>query len=76
MYESESVVTQQCLTVTIWTVAHQAPLNMGFPRQEYWSWLPFLPPGHLPNPEIESEALALACGLFTTEPPGKLIFSH
>ena len=35
-----------------WTVAHQAPLFMGFPRQKYWSGLPF-PPGDLPNPGIE-----------------------
>ena len=35
------------------TVAHQAPLFMGFPRQEYWSGFPFPSPGHLPNPGIE-----------------------
>ena len=35
------------LFFTPWTVAHQAPLSMGFPRQEYWSWLPFPPPGDL-----------------------------
>ena len=40
--------------VTLWTVAHQAPLSMGFSRQEYWSGLPCLPPGTLPNPEIKS----------------------
>ena len=39
--------------VTLWTVAHQAPLSMGFPREEYWSGLPFLPPGDLPNPGME-----------------------
>ena len=39
--------------VTPWTVAHQAPLSMGFPRQEYWNGLPFLSPGDLPNPGIE-----------------------
>ena len=38
---------------TPWTVAHQASLSMGFPRQEYWSELPFSSPGHIPNPEIE-----------------------
>ena len=37
----------------LWTVAHQAPLSKGFFRQEYWSGLPFHPPGDLPNPEIE-----------------------
>ena len=39
-------------SVTPWTVAHQAPLFMGFPRQEYWSRLPFPPPGHLLNPGL------------------------
>ena len=41
------------LFATLWTVTHQAPLAMGFPRQEYWSGLPFPPPGDLPNPGIE-----------------------
>ena len=36
-----------------WTVAHQAPLSMGFSRQEYWSGLPFPSPGDLPNPGME-----------------------
>jgi len=39
--------------VTLWTVALQAPLFMGFSRQEYWSGLTFPPPGDLPNPGIE-----------------------
>ena len=42
-----------------WTVAHQGPLSMGFPRQEYWSGLPFLPPGDLPNPGIKPESPVL-----------------
>ena len=37
------------LSATPWTVAHQAPLSMGFPKQEYWSGLPFPSPGDLPN---------------------------
>ena len=41
------------IPVTPWTVAHQAPLSMGFPRQEYWSRLPFPPPGALPDPGTE-----------------------
>ena len=41
------------LFVTLWTVAYQAPLAMGFSRQEYWSGLPFPSPGDLPNPGIE-----------------------
>ena len=41
------------LSETLWTVAHQAPLSIRFSRQEYWSGLPCLPPGNLPNPGIE-----------------------
>ena len=55
---------------TPWTVAHQAPLSMGFSRQEYWSALPFPPPGDLPDPEIEPVSPALAGGFFPAEPPG------
>ena len=51
------------------TVARQAPLSMGSPRQEYWSGLPLPPPGHLPHPGIELTSPALAGGFFTT---GKL----
>ena len=54
-----------------WTVACQAPLSMGFPRQEYWSRLAFPSPGDLSNPGIEHTSPALAGGFFTTE-PGKL----
>ena len=62
---------QLCLTlfVNLCTVARQAPLSMGFSRQESWSELPCLPPGDLPNPEIESMSLmspTLAGGFFTT----------
>ena len=42
------------LFVTLCTVAHQSPLSMGFPRQEYWSGLPFTPPGDLPDPKMEA----------------------
>ena len=56
---------------TQWTVACQAPLSMGFPRQEYWSGLPFPPPGDLPHPGMEIVSPALAGGFFTTEPSGK-----
>ena len=59
------------------TVACKAPLSMGFPRQEYWSELPFPSPGHLPNPKIEPACLMspeVAGGFFTTsttwEAPG------
>ena len=47
------------LFATPWTVAYQAPLSMGFSRQEYWSGLPFPSPGDLPNPGIEPGSLAL-----------------
>ena len=54
------------------TAAHQVPLSMGFPSQEYWSGLPFPSPGDFPNPGIESMSPALAGRFFTNEPPGKL----
>ena len=57
------------LFVTSWTVAHQVPLSMKFPRQEYWSGLPFPPPGNLPDPGIEPGSLtsfASAGRSFTT----------
>ena len=47
------------LLVTLWTVALQAPLSMGFPRQEYWSGLPFSSLGDLPDPGIEQCLLCL-----------------
>ena len=57
--------------MTPWTVAHQAPLSMGFPRQEYWSVLPFPSPGDLSGPGIEPTVSCLAGGFFTHEPPGE-----
>ena len=51
--------------------ACQAPLSMGFSRQEYWSGLPFLPPGDIPDPGIKALSPALAGGFFTPEPSGK-----
>ena len=60
--------------VTPWTVAHQAPLSMGFHRQEYWSGLSFPPPGDLPSPGTEPVSpvsLALAGRFFTVTQPGK-----
>ena len=56
------------------TVDCQAPLSMGFPRQEYWTGLPFLSPGDLPNPGIEPSSPALADRFFTTEPLRKTHF--
>ena len=57
------------LCATLWSVAHQASLPMGFCRREYWSGLPCPPPGDLPNPGIKPESLmspALAGRFFTT----------
>ena len=71
------------LFVTLWTVAHQAPLSMRFLRQEYWSGLPFPPPGDLPKPGLEptSPVTPILAGrlmwvflfvcFLTTELPGK-----
>ena len=56
---------------TSWTIAHKAPLSVGFPRQEHWSRLPFPSPGDLLDPGIQPESPALAGVFFTTEPPGK-----
>ena len=53
------------------TVAHQAPLSMGFSRQEYWSGLPFSSPGDLPNSGIEPRSPALQANSLPSEPPGK-----
>ena len=52
-------------------VARQAPLLMGFPRQEYWSRLPFPSPGDLTHSGVEPKSSALADGFFSTEPPRK-----
>ena len=54
------------LFATQWTVAHQAPLSMGFSRQENWSSLPFPVPWYLPNPGMEPTSPALAGEFFTT----------
>ena len=59
------------LYATPWTVTHQVYLSKGFPGQEYWRALPFLSPGDLLDPGIESVSPALAGRFFTTEPPGK-----
>ena len=56
---------------TPWTVAHQVLLSMGFSKQEYWSRLPFPPPGDLPDPGTEHTSLAWAGRFFITEPTGK-----
>ena len=68
--EKKVLVSQSCLTLCYpMTVAHQAPLSIGFSRQEYWSGLLLPSPGDLPNPGIEPASLmspALASRFFTT----------
>ena len=57
------------LLVARWIVACQAPLSIGFPRQEYWSGLPFPTPGDLPDPGVKTEphtSPSLAGGFFTS----------
>ena len=62
------------LFATLWTVARQAPLSMGFSRQEYWSGLPWLPPRDLPTQGLNPGLLCLLhwqAVLFPLVPPGK-----
>ena len=58
--------------MTLWTIAHQASLSMGFFRQEYWSGLPFPPPGDLPDPGVETTSPALQVDSLPAEPLEKL----
>ena len=72
---------QSCLTLCdpVDYIACQAPLSMGFPRQEYWSGLPCPPPGDLPDPGIKPTSLmspALASGLFTTSTIWEALLFH
>ena len=70
-----ALVSKSWLTLlTPWTVACQAPLSMGFFRQEYWSGLPFPSPGDLPNPGIEPRSPALQADSLPTELWGKSTF--
>ena len=62
-------------SVTSWTVAHQAPLSMGFSRQEYWSGLPLLPPEYFPDPGTELRSPVLQANSLLFEPPGVPISS-
>ena len=63
------LVAKSCLTlVTLWIVACQTPLSMGFSRQDYWSGLPFPSPGDLPDPGIESGSPRLQADALPCEP--------
>ena len=67
-YCGGGLVTKSCPTLAIpWTAACQAPLSMGFSRQEYWSGLPFPSPRDLPDPEIEPGSPALQADDLPTE---------
>ena len=71
-----SVSRRVGLSETLWTVARQAPLSVGFSRQECWGGLSFPPPGDLPNPGIKPGSpvsLALQADSLPTEPSGKPI---
>ena len=75
-HECQCLVKMQTLSCVLLivipgTVAHQAPLSVGFHRPEYWSGLPFPSPGDLPNSGIKLMSPALAGEFFTTEPPKK-----
>ena len=69
-YSYTTQLSRVQLFVTPWTVADQAPLSMGFSRQEYWSGLPFPSPEDLPNPGIEPWSPAWQADASSSEPPG------
>ena len=71
MYVHAQLLSHVPLFAIAWTVARQTPQSMRFSRQEYWSELPFPPPGDLPDPGIKLVSPVLAGGFFTTVPPGK-----
>ena len=74
LHHGDGLVAKLCLTlVTPWTVACQAPLSMGFSRQEYWSGLLFPSSGDLPNPGIKPRTPTLQSDSLATELPGKLV---
>ena len=61
---------------SLWTVAHQTPLSMGFSRQEYWSGLPCPPPGNLPDPEIKPVSSAFQMDSFPVSHQGSPVKSY
>ena len=70
------LVTHSCLFETPWTVVHQTPLSMEFPKQEYWSGLPCLSPEDISYPGVKPASPALAGRVFTHQPPGKPSLEH
>ena len=71
------LIAKLCLNlVTPCTIAHQAPLSKGFPKQEYWSELLFPSPGNLSDPGIASGSPALSGGFFTLNHLGSPIYTH
>ena len=69
-----SLFSRVWLYATPWTIDHQAPLSIGFSRQECWSGVSFPPPQDLPNPGIKIHVSWVSClagRFFTSEPPGK-----
>ena len=78
-FSSTSIILASCMLscfshfwffVTLWTTSCQAPLSMGFSRQEYWTGLPFLSPGDLPDPGVKLWSPALLMDSLSSEPPG------
>ena len=67
----KSLSSVRSLFATPWTVAYQAPLSMGFSRQEYWSGLPFPSPGDLPNTGIKPGSPTLQADALTSEARGR-----
>ena len=66
---SVKLLSRVWLFAILWTVGHQAPLSMGFPRQECWSGLPFPSPGDIPDPGIKPGSASLQADALTSEPP-------
>ena len=77
LFSGGGLVSKSCLTlVTPWTVGPlQAPLSVGFSRQEYWSGLPFPSPRNLPQPSDQTWVSWIEGGFFNTEPPRKPFLS-
>ena len=70
MYGGGGLVAKLCLTLAVpWNIACQAPLSMGFSRQEHWSGLPFPSPRDLPDPGIEPGSPAFQSDSLPSEPP-------